>query len=130
FGRRDAADPAPQIAFAAELLDVAHDLEKRLLQHVLRVLRPPQDAPHEIVDRRLESPVQGFEGSFISGLRAGDDDIGNGESHCHVRKVRCHNYVERRELAYGNAWFLKALRRSSLPHAPNRRKGMAASLAG
>src|SRR2546426_11848651 len=80
LGRRDAADPTPEMAFTAVLLDVAHHLEERLLQHVLGILRPPHHAPDEIVDRRLEGPEQGFEGHFISGLRAGDEDIRDGET--------------------------------------------------
>ena len=57
LGRGDAPDPAPQVTLATVLLDVSHDLEKRLLQHVLGIFGPPQNPPDEIVDRRLEGPV-------------------------------------------------------------------------
>jgi hypothetical protein len=58
--------------FAAVLLDAPHHFEKRLLHHILGILRSLQHPAREIVDRRLERPIQGFEGLFISGLRSGD----------------------------------------------------------
>src|ERR1051325_9654206 len=57
---RDLAYPAPEVPLAAILLDVADDFQKRLLHHVFGVLGTPQHPAHEVIDRRLECPVQGF----------------------------------------------------------------------
>src|SRR4029077_10453279 len=61
LARGDSADPPPETAVLAVLPDAATDLEERLLEHVLRVLRRPANAAAEVVHRDLEGAIERFE---------------------------------------------------------------------
>ena len=67
------------MSLAPVLLDAAHHLEERLLQHVLRVLRAPQHPEREVVNGRLERPVQRLQRFQVASLRPGYENVGDGE---------------------------------------------------
>ena len=67
LARRDGPDPAPEAAIPPEPPDAPADLEKRLLEHVLRVLGGPADPPGQVVHGRLERPEERLEGGGVAG---------------------------------------------------------------
>src|SRR4029077_471319 len=71
--------PPPQVSLTAVLLDAPHHLEERLLEDVLRVLGPAQHAERQVVDGRLERPVQRFQRLQVARLRPRNENVGNGE---------------------------------------------------
>jgi hypothetical protein len=84
------------MTFPAIRANAADDLEKCLLQDILRILLIPQNAPGEIVYRSLEGTIQRLESFYVSRFGTSDQDVRDGERDSHLLTLRCRSAAERR----------------------------------
>src|SRR6185503_19997719 len=79
---RDALDPGADVGVAAEAVDVADDLDERLLKNVLGERSGREHAPRQRKDRPTECRIELRMPGAVTASGASDDLDGNGRQWC------------------------------------------------